>query len=77
MLDGGGAWSGRASELIVASADYDFGLTYDAKSIGGFLSKNIGLFKAIDGIHVERVSNGTGSKYYRITKNTVDTVDNR
>lgn len=72
VLEGDGKWKGRASDLIVASADYDFGLTWPPKEIGGFLTRNIGLFLAEDGIHVEPILNGGGGKIYRIYKSTVD-----
>lgn len=75
VLDGCLEWKGRAGELIVASADDNFGLTYPPKEIGGFLSRNIGLFLAEDNIHVKRISNGSGGKLYKIWKTTVDTVD--
>ena len=78
VIEGDGRWSGRAGELIIASADMDFGLTYPAKEIGSFLSRNIGNFLAEDGVHVKFVSNGTGGRTYKIWKSslvTVDTVD--
>ena len=72
VLEGSGSWRGRASELIVAASDCDFGLTWPAKEIGGFLSRNIGLFLSEDSIHVELISNGTGGRTYRIWHSTVD-----
>ena len=66
VLEGDNQWQGRASELQVASAHYDFGLVASAKEVGGFLSRNIGFFLAEDGIHVERKNNGTAPKYYKI-----------
>lgn len=75
VVEGDGFWRGRASDLIVASATKNFGLTWPAKDIGGFLSRNIGLFMAIDKIRVEPILNGSGGRIYRISKITVDTVD--
>ncbi len=71
VLENGGVWDGRAGELIVASADMDFGLTYPAKEIGSFLSNNVGRFMAEDGIHVDRYKPGgsqTTSYRYKIWK---------
>lgn len=72
VLEGDGKWRGRASDLIAASADYDFGLTWPAKEIGRFLSRNVGLFLAEDNIRVEPILNGGGGRIYRIYKSTVD-----
>lgn len=72
VLEGPGKWSGRASELILDAAQCDFGLTWPAKEIGGFLSKNIGLFKREDDINIEIIQNGTGGRKYRIWQSTVD-----
>lgn len=71
VVEGDGHWKGHAKDLIVASATKDFGLTWSPKEIGSFLSRNIGLFMAEDNIHVEPILNGTGSRFYRIYKNTV------
>ena len=71
-----GEWKGRASDLITASADYDFGLTWPVKEIGGFLTRNIGLFMSEDQIRVKRMSNGTGGAHYNIQKVPLVTVGN-
>ena len=72
VLSGDGKWRGRASDLITAAAECDFGLTWPAKEIGGFLSRNVGLFLSEDNVHVEIISNGSGGRTYRIWLSTVD-----
>lgn len=72
VLEGDGKWRGRASDLIVAASECDFGLTWPAKEIGGFLSRNIGLFLSEDNVHIEMILNGSGGRTYRIWHSTVD-----
>lgn len=74
VVEGDGHWRGRAKDLIVASATMDFGLTWPAKEIGSFLSRNIGLFMAEDNIHIEIIKNGTASSIYRIWKSPFMTI---
>lgn len=60
------AWKGRASDLVFEAAKHGVGLEESNKAVGGFLTKMVGLFMDVDGILIEPICNGTGSKTYRI-----------
>lgn len=68
-------WKGRCSTLIQDGVKMGVPIVEDAKAVGGFLSKFMGLFLKVDGIVIEKIENGTGGKMYKISTFTVDTVD--
>lgn len=65
-------WYGSASDFIAKAAAVGIGLAEDAKMVGGFLSKNVGVFMRNDNILVTRIKNGTGPFRYRISRETID-----
>lgn len=69
-----GEWRGRCSEIIQESILVDAPITDTAKSVGGFLVRNMGWFSAEDNIKIEVINNGTASKIYRISKSTIHTI---
>jgi hypothetical protein len=68
-------WKGRCSTLIQDGVKMGVPIVEDAKAVGGFLNKFMGLFLKVDGIVIEKIENGTGGKMYKISTFTVDTVD--
>ena len=68
-------WKGRCSSLVNEATGYGVPVVAGAKEVGGFLHRHQGRFLQEDGIQIVIVDNGTGSKIYRISKTTVDTVD--
>ncbi len=68
-------WKGRCSTLINEAIGYGVPITAPPKEVGGFLHRHQGHFLKEDSIQVVVIDNGTGSKTYRISKSTVDTVD--
>ena len=68
-------WQGRCSTLIADSVQYKTPIEDSPKYVGGFLHRHIGRFLAQDRIQISIVENGTGGKQYKISKSTVDTVD--
>ena len=61
-------WRGTAGQLIEKSASYGVGIGLSKKEVGGFLSKNIGLFMQQDRIWVEVIKHGTAANLYRISE---------
>lgn len=68
-------WYGNASSFIAKSAAVGIGLEEDAKAVGGFLTRNIGLFEKLDGVLIEKSTNGNAGNRYRISKYLVDFND--
>lgn len=68
-------WKGRCKTLINDAVGYGVPIVATPKEIGGFLHRHQGRFLKEDGIQIVVIDNGTGSKTYRISKSTVDTVD--
>lgn len=68
-------WKGRCSTIIQDGVKMGIPIMEDAKGVGYFLNRHMGLFLDEDGIVIEKISNGTGGNMYRIYKFTVDTVD--
>lgn len=75
IMDQTAFWKGRCSELSNEAVRCNTPLTETPKMIGGFLHRHQGRFLKEDGIKVEIIDNGSGSKIYKITVATVDTVD--
>ena len=69
------SWKGRCSTLVNDAVGYGVPIVATPKEVGGFLHRHQGRFLKEDGIQIVIVDNGTGSKTYRISKTTVDTVD--
>lgn len=67
-------WKGRCSTLIQDAVELDIGITDSAKMVGGFLHKHQGRFLAEDGIKVQIIDKGTGSKVYQFTRTTISTI---
>lgn len=61
-------WKGKANDLLQEAILFGIGLTESPKEIGGFLCRMQGLFLKEDGITLEIINNGTGSKIYKIQK---------
>lgn len=59
-------WRGKASQLVEEAAKMGIGLQETPKEIGGFLCKMLGLFMKEDGVLIETIDNGTGSRIYKI-----------
>lgn len=75
----GNHWRGRCSEFKDEANRRELWVIESHKYIGGFLSRHIGRFGKLDGVKIEKISNGTGGSLYNISKifvDTVDTVDN-
>lgn len=68
----GDRWRGTAGELISRATSIGCPIVEDAKRVGGFLFKNLGLFLKIDGIQIDTSKNGTGGRTYIIQKNVQD-----
>ena len=68
-------WKGRAGQLVNMATGYNVAVTESLKDVGAFLHRNQGLFMAEDKVQVLFISNGTGPTIYRITKSTIDTID--
>lgn len=68
-------WKGPSSAVKNDAILYGIGLEDSARDIGGFLHRYQGHFKNQDDIDVEIAKNGSGARYYKISKSTVDTVD--
>lgn len=75
LVEDTGEWDGRCGQLIKESAEYGIGVAENPKDVGTFINQNIGIFMMVDRINVKPISNGSGSKIYRFSKSTVDTVD--
>ena len=75
LAEANASWKGRCSTLIQDGVKIGIPITDDARTVGGFLNKHMGLFLELDGIVIEKIENGTGGKMYRISKSNVDTVD--
>ena len=70
-----GSWKGKCGEIPAEAVRIGIGLEENAYQIGGFLRKHMGRFLKEDGIQITIINNGSGSKIYKIQKQTVDTVD--
>lgn len=70
-----GGFMGSCSGFIEEAARNGIGITEDAKGVGTFLSRNVGLFMAIDSIEISIIKNGSGARKYKVKQFTVDTVD--
>ena len=68
-------WGGNCSDLINAAMDVGVTILDSNMKVGGFLKKHRPRFKEVDDIDMQAIKNGTGGKYYRFCKQTVDTVD--
>jgi len=77
IMDQTAFWKGRCSELSNEAVRCNTPLTETPKMIGGFLHRHQGRFLKEDGVKVEIIDNGSGSKIYKITVATVDTVDEK
>lgn len=75
LVEDTGEWDGRCGQLIKEAAEYGVGIAESPKDVGTFINQNIGIFMMVDRINVKPISNGSGSKIYRFSKSTVDTVD--
>lgn len=62
------SWKGKCSSIINEAAQLGVGITDTPKALGGFLHKHQGRFLEQDGIRLQFISNGTGSKFYKIEK---------
>ena len=62
------SWCGSSGELRIEASKYGVGIVCDNKSIGLFLSQEIGRFLKRDRIHVWKIKNGTGPNKYRISE---------
>lgn len=62
------SWKGRCSSIVNDAAQLGIGITDTPKALGGFLHKNQGRFLDEDGIRLQFISNGTGSKIYKIER---------
>lgn len=65
----------RAGEFVQKAAEFGIGLTDTPKDIGYFFSKNIGVAMAVDKLKISKISNGSGSSYYKIENSPLMTVD--
>ena len=70
-----GGFTGSCSGFIEEAARNGIGITEDAKGVGTFLSRNVGLFMAIDSIEITIIKNGSGPRRYKIKQFTIDTID--
>lgn len=61
-------WKGRCSGLINEMVREGIGIDADALSVGRFLGKNAGRLMKHDGIQVQTIQNGSGSKLYTLSK---------
>lgn len=61
-------WRGKANDLLQEAVYFGIGLKESSKDIGSFLCRMQGLFLHEDGITLEIINNGTGSKIYKIQK---------
>jgi hypothetical protein len=68
-------WKGRCSTLLNDATELGVPITDSPKYVGGFLHRHQGRFLEEDHIKIVIVDNGTGPKIYRITKTTIDTID--
>ena len=75
IVNSEGTWQGRAGAVIEEGVLYGIPITETPKDVGGFLHRHIGRFLQEDGVVIEIVNNGTGSKMYRFTKSPLMTVD--
>lgn len=75
IVNGEGTWQGRAGAVIEEGVLYGVPISETPKDVGGFLHRHIGRFLQEDGVVIEIVNNGTGSKMYRFTKSPLMTVD--
>ena len=57
-------YKGFVSGFVQKAAAYGVGISEANKTIGKFLSDNVGLFAKHDGITISAVKNGTGSRIY-------------
>ena len=75
-----GSWDGRCNEFVRLCKEKEI-IPYDEdislKQLGGFFSnkQNRVFAKSIDQIKISDIKNGSGSKTYTLTVDTVDTVD--
>lgn len=70
-----GGYKGRCTGIIEESAKIGIGITVTVKELGGFLTKHIGRFLKEDNVLIEIIKNGTGPNIYKISKSTIDTID--
>ena len=71
-----GFWEGRCSDLIYDSVQYGVTIMESARTIGGFLHKQIARFSKYDGIKIEIIDKGTASKMYRFNRLPLSTISN-
>lgn len=72
---GADGWKGRCSWIIQEACEYDVPIVESPKQVGGFLHRHQGRFLANDGVKISIINNGSGAKTYKISRSTVDTVD--
>ena len=68
IVDAQFTWKGRCGEIIDAAVQLGTPITETPKALGGFLHKHQGRFLEQDGIRLQFISNGTGSKIYKIER---------
>ena len=68
-------WKGRCSEIIQEAILNNVPLTETPKNIGKFLHMHQARFLAEDDVQVLFIGNGTGPTIYKISKSTIDTID--
>lgn len=60
-------WKGRSKQLIETAAEFGVGIKESPKVVGGFLTSMVGMFVAIDGIHIATHKYDSASTMYEIT----------
>lgn len=73
-VTGSGTWKGRCSELVEDAVRYDIPIMEAPRTIGSFLHKQIARFSKYDGIKIEIIDKGTGSKMYKFQKQPFPTI---
>lgn len=68
-------WKGRCQTLINDAVGYGVAIIDGAREVGGFLHRHQPRFLKDDGVKIQIIDNGTGPKIYKITKSTIDTID--
>lgn len=71
-----GFWEGRCSDLMYDAVQFGVTIMESARSIGGFLHKQIARFRKYDGIKIEIIDKGTASKMYRFNRLPLSTISN-
>lgn len=68
-------WKGKCAAIKNDAVQYGIGVIDEPREIGGFLHKHQGRFLEQDGVQIQIVNNGTAGKIYKISKFTIDTID--